>query len=223
MSSHRDRILKQVKAAVAVPSRLPEAPKNTDARVTAGLRTVAVADLNAQFKKELELFTGECHIVKGERGLGNLLAKLLKEGKISSLALDGHPLVERIGSRMARVSPKLKIVDSIKLDLASRRKTVAAAAAGLVMADYGIADTGTLVRLYQPEVSNMTNILPLTIFAILPANRILPNIFKLFKTLNKKQAENMLMITGPSRTADIEKILILGAHGPKRLVVFIIT
>ena len=39
---------------------------------------------------------------------------------------------------------------------------------------------------------------------------------------NPEQRGEIALITGPSRTADIEKILVLGVHGPRRLIVFII-
>ncbi|MBQ8285141.1 MAG: LUD domain-containing protein, partial [Thermoguttaceae bacterium] len=42
------------------------------------------------------------------------------------------------------------------------------------------------------------------------------------KMRNPEQRGEIALITGPSRTADIEKILVLGVHGPRRLIVFII-
>jgi len=43
--------------------------------------------------------------------------------------------------------------------------------------------------------------------------------FELFKHINPDKAKNMVFMAGPSRTADIEKVLVLGTHGPRRLIV----
>jgi L-lactate dehydrogenase complex protein LldG len=52
----------------------------------------------------------------------------------------------------------------------------------------------------------------------------LPDLSAAFALLQEKYAENyptmISFITGPSRTGDIERILVLGAHGPKRLTIF---
>jgi len=91
-----------------------------------------------------------------------------------------------------------------------------------VTADFGIADTGTLVLHYDAARSGWAHVLPETIYTLLPAGRLLPHLQALVDRPDAGESRNMVMITGPSRTADIEKILILGAHGPKRLVVMII-
>jgi len=53
--------------------------------------------------------------------------------------------------------------------------------------------------------------------------QLIPDLPTAFALLKKKYAENypsmISLVTGPSRTGDIERILVLGAHGPKKLTV----
>jgi len=70
--------------------------------------------------------------------------------------------------------------------------------------------------------STLPHFLPDVIIAFVYKDQLLANHFELFDKIDPDAAKNMTLITGPSRTADIEKILILGAHGPRRLVVIFI-
>ena len=60
--------------------------------------------------------------------------------------------------------------------------------------------------------------------AILPRERILTGLEELFTILPRpaEQTSSMVLITGPSRTADIEKTLVVGVHGPKEVYLFLI-
>lgn len=225
MSSSRDAILNKVKSAVKQVSHNPESPANIEQNLVQGLKAATPTDqtgLVEQFKKEIEKVSGECHIVASQKMMLPLLADMLREMDCSKLALDSHPLSRQVGHLLQQTMPQLELVDAMTLDYQTRRAQVAKDPAGLVVADYGLADSGTLVALYDKQYSNMAHFLPSTIFTILPAGNLIPNLFDLFANMNQEKAKNMVLITGPSRTADIEKIIILGAHGPKRLVVFIL-
>jgi len=92
----------------------------------------------------------------------------------------------------------------------------------VVDVDYAIADSATLVVSFDKINSTLPLFLPDCVIALVRKEQLIANHFELFKKIKTDWAKNMLLITGPSRTADIEKILILGAHGPRRLVVIFI-
>lgn len=94
---------------------------------------------------------------------------------------------------------------------------------GITSADYALADTGTLVLLASPEEARMISLLPPAHIAVVPQNRILTGLDELFTLLPNpaEQTSSMVLITGPSRTADIEQILVRGVHGPGLLTVLI--
>jgi L-lactate dehydrogenase complex protein LldG len=103
------------------------------------------------------------------------------------------------------------------------RELCATADVGITSADYALADTGTLVLLSRPEEARMISLLPPAHIAVLPRNRILGTLDELFMLLPDPAAatSSMVLITGASRSADIELILVRGAHGPGQVTVVI--
>jgi L-lactate utilization protein LutC len=103
------------------------------------------------------------------------------------------------------------------------RQLCAAADIGITSADYALADTGTLVLLSSPQEARMISLLPPAHIAVVPRARILTGLDELFSLLpNPAEASSsMVLITGPSRTADIEQILVRGVHGPGVLSVVV--
>jgi L-lactate dehydrogenase complex protein LldG len=100
------------------------------------------------------------------------------------------------------------------------REAAAQAEVGLTEADYALADTGTLVVLARPGQPRLASLLPPVHVALLDAARILPHLDALLAELEADRTRLtscLTLITGPSRTADIEKKIVLGAHGPKEL------
>lgn len=95
---------------------------------------------------------------------------------------------------------------------------------GISSADYGLADTGTLVMLSSHQEPRMISLLPPLHIAIVPENRIIGNLDELLTVLPApaEQTSSMVLITGPSRTGDIEQILVRGVHGPGELHVVVI-
>jgi L-lactate dehydrogenase complex protein LldG len=89
---------------------------------------------------------------------------------------------------------------------------------GIVVADYAIADTGTVVTLSAPERGRSVSLLPTAFLAIIRAETIKTRMGEVMAALHK-QFGNQLpagvhFITGPSRSADIENDLTIGVHGP---------
>ncbi|MCP4672819.1 MAG: lactate utilization protein [Desulfobacula sp.] len=88
----------------------------------------------------------------------------------------------------------------------------------LTWADYGIADTGTLMLASDSEEIRIATMLASIHIAMLPTSKIRPSTAGIEKELNdilkKDKPSYTAFITGPSRTADIERVLAIGVHGP---------
>lgn len=88
-----------------------------------------------------------------------------------------------------------------------------------------IAETGTLAMVSGPETPASMTLLPETHIALVPASRICPYMEDVFVRLRGERGtmpRALNFISGPSRTADIEQTLVLGAHGPYRVHLIIL-
>ena len=89
----------------------------------------------------------------------------------------------------------------------------------------GIAETGTIMLPSAPDRPTTLNLLPETEVVILETSRIVgayEEAFDLLRTELGAMPRNVMLVTGPSRSADIEQTLELGAHGPRRLHVVLL-
>lgn len=87
-----------------------------------------------------------------------------------------------------------------------------------------IAQTGSVLVTGRSSGGRALSVLPPHHVVLARREQLLPDLSAAFALLQEKYADNyptmMSFITGPSRTGDIERILVLGAHGPKRLTIF---
>jgi L-lactate dehydrogenase complex protein LldG len=90
-------------------------------------------------------------------------------------------------------------------------------------ADYGIAETGTLVFFSGPNSASSWHFRPGREFVLLSRVCILPRLEDIIALLSaeRRMPATLNLVTGPSRTADIEQTIELGAHGPRALHVLI--
>ena len=104
------------------------------------------------------------------------------------------------------------------------RAACASADFGITSADYALADTGSLVMLASPREARLISLLPPAHIAVVPRGVILSGLDELLTVLPDpaRQTSSMVLITGPSRTADIEQILVRGVHGPGNLTVLVV-
>ncbi len=87
-----------------------------------------------------------------------------------------------------------------------------------------VAETGTLMLPSAPERPTTLNLLPDTAVVVLRTTRVVGAYEEAWDLLRAHGAmpRNVMLVTGPSRSADIEQTLELGAHGPRRLHVLLI-
>jgi L-lactate dehydrogenase complex protein LldG len=115
-------------------------------------------------------------------------------------------------------------VESGITDRERLRALCSTAACGITACDYALADTGTLVMLSSPQEARMISLLPPMHIAIVQRERLLTGLDELLNLLPHpaELTSSMVLITGPSRTADIEQILVRGVHGPGEIHVVVV-
>ena len=99
-------------------------------------------------------------------------------------------------------------------------------AVGVTGAFCAIAETGTLMMLSGPDTPASTSLLPETHIAVLDPSRIVATMedaWDLLRKEHKQPPRAINFISGPSRTADIEQTVTLGAHGPYRVLLILIS
>lgn len=99
-----------------------------------------------------------------------------------------------------------------------------ACAAGITECDALVAQTGSVLVTNRSAGGRALSVLPPHHVVIARREQLLRDLPAAFELLKKKYSANypsmISFITGPSRTGDIERILVLGAHGPKKLTIF---
>ncbi len=96
----------------------------------------------------------------------------------------------------------------------------AALRAGLTGASAAIAETGTLVLAAGVGKPLTASLLPNLHIAVIPESAVANTLTEALTRPEISQASSVTLVSGPSRTADIEQTLTLGVHGPEEVVVF---
>jgi L-lactate dehydrogenase complex protein LldG len=99
---------------------------------------------------------------------------------------------------------------------------------GLTAADYAIAETGTIVLSSDEANALLVSLLPPVHIAVLRSSQIAASLDEVISKLSRERisrvnpSRSVTLITGPSRTSDVELVLSIGVHGPKELHVIIL-
>ena len=93
--------------------------------------------------------------------------------------------------------------------------------AGVSRAAYGIAATGSVVVASSPDEPRSRHLLPEVHVSLLHHDAVVPDLAALFAAFAGNLPSALAIVTGPSRSADIEQRLVVGVHGPREVHVVI--
>jgi len=102
------------------------------------------------------------------------------------------------------------------------RDLAALAKVGISQMDWALANTGTLVQSADAVDTRLVSTLPPLHIALVSTAALLPDLPALLARVDPRKSAYLSFITGPSRTADIERVLTIGVHGPERLIVVMV-
>lgn len=143
------------------------------------------------------------------------IAQILTEIKAQKIIRWNHPLFEAM-----ELDKKLEDIKTIIWDKRNNSHLLAETAnadCGIVVADYAIAHTGTIVVTSAPTQGRSVSLLPNVLVTIIPAKNIQTRMGEVFSKIQHRYTQlpaGIHFITGPSRSADIENDLTIGVHGP---------
>ena len=175
-----------------------------------GPQPPVIGDLLKNFKERCLKLSSDVLETNNRGDVPNLVARYLNEKNLPTQGVC-WPLLSALPWREAG------------LDIQSRPSN-SQDAVGVTGAFCAIAETGTLMTLSGKETPPSTSLLPETHVAILEPSRIVASMEDAWELVRKefKQPPRVVnFISGPSRTADIEMTVTMGAHGPYRVLVII--
>lgn len=173
-------------------------------------------DLAARFEESLIAAKGEVRRADNLESAWKEVDAILREiGAQAVVANDEPPFsAELLTERWPEC--EWHVVGQTAGDL---REFCARADVGLSSAEVALAETGSIVVESGPGKSRLATLLPPIHIALVPVSRLTPDIFTWTANRSGKMPANTTIISGPSKSADIEFILTLGVHGPKRMIV----
>ena len=239
--SDRDEFLDRVRDALGRRRGAPEAPDGTGTAFFDSPETVA--SRAAEVERRARENAGPMMEALRESGrtagwkvvdaatpseAGEYVRSLAIEQEARSLIHSAHPVIPRLGLETALsglgIGLSLMAVDEDDQTPAAEqrlrfRKRGTEADIGVTGVDYVVADTGTGVLLPRRGVSRLVSLLPPVYVAVVLRGQVVPDLDSLMALMRRSSQAGELgsyvsLVTGPSRSADIEYTIVTGVHGP---------
>lgn len=208
----KDSVLDRVRTALGRNTgQAPQQPPAVELRVT----EMTLAERVAAFRAALEALAGTVAVARDCEEARRMVSERIAG---SWAVASNSRFLDRCG---------IDGVEGVRRgfsDGASLKAACAEAPFGITSADYALADTGTLVMMASAEEQRLISLLPPVHIALVPVDRLLSGLDDLFtrEARPNDRTSSMVLITGPSRTADIEQILVRGVHGPGKIEVILV-
>jgi L-lactate dehydrogenase complex protein LldG len=211
-------IRRALKRAAGQPPLYEAAPVSSAEPLAAPMLRIPRSDRNVYadlFGQKLENLGGKVFRVPNAAGVIPVISELLAQ---KSAVASNAPFLRKCGIT------GLPQVHAAFTDREELKAACAAADIGITSVDYALAATGSFVMISSHNEARLVSLLPPAHIAIFPRSRILANLDELLSIvpLPADQSSSMVLITGPSRTADIEQILVRGVHGPGEVYAVIV-
>ena len=192
---------------------------------------LAPEDYLAKFEAEWEKVAGVAYRVANMDELEAVFQKILVLAETHAVALSRNPLLAELG-----IADRLTALNKFVTSWAAARglhgtnslpdftKASFAAGAGITGVDFVLAESGTLVLSSATEGVQVASLAPPIHIALYRRNQLVGSLDEVLAKLpisnsqdHSTAGRSVVFVTGTSRTADIEQILIRGVHGPREV------
>ncbi|PWV71829.1 lactate utilization protein C [Halomonas sp. A11-A] len=214
--SARDAILKRLRERTDGPLSAPESDFSVVTQ-----RGWSLDERLDRFERCITSVHGE--VVHTDRASWTeALARVLADKGIRRLALGREHLVA-VEARQALADAEVELVDVDRDIEGWQREQFERVDAGLTSTRGAIAETGSLWLWPTPDEPRLISLVPPIHVAVLDADTVEDTFFDVVERHGwaSGMPTNALLISGPSKTADIEQTLAYGVHGPRELVVIV--
>jgi len=236
MSTSRAEILRNIRLALAKPALAHhDGHHETTGDMARLFRSASAKDrLVEKFQTEFELVSGEFFRASSKEDAVRSLCELIQSAGVRTVAISDHEICERVQLKEALQAalPEIEVIkESIDSESSYERRhlksTLSYFQLSVTGAEFLIAESGTIVVIAGTQASRQISLLPEIHVVLASPQQIYPNLSEAFQVIQKDGRSHpssaITLITGPSRTADIEKVLIKGVHGPTRIVTIMLS
>ena len=175
-------------------------------------------DLAERFAASLTAGAGEVHRAASLAEALEILGQLLAELPARQVAVNAEPPLEGVDLTARWPNVDWHVTGQSSGDL---RAFCAAADAGITGVNAALAETGTIVVSSGSGRSRLVALLPPVHIAMVPTSSLTADLFTWTAARGSAMPASITLISGPSKTADIEQVMAIGVHGPKRLIVIL--
>ncbi|RPI81854.1 MAG: hypothetical protein EHM42_10095, partial [Planctomycetaceae bacterium] len=204
----RNEFLENVRRAAALGRAhrvtLNPAATHTQSYVGAG------ADPVATLLAEWQAVGGQGSRVSGDAAARDYISRFIAEHRCTRVLRWAHPLLERLNLDAvcgAAAAVVLGWNDLARQESQDRWPSAFSADLGITSVDWAVAETGSLALCARPDQGRVVSLLPPRYLAIVEPSQIVPDLFDLFERLEQIKTDlpsNIVLVTGPSKTGDIE-------------------
>ena len=221
----REAFLTRVKSAVTEGNRAGAAPPLPD-RAGVGYQGGG-PDLVERFCAELANAGGKAHLATDADSVVRTILGILQPLNARKLILSAGGLIDRLdlAKMLQAAGLEVKTLEEIQ---GSPREDFFGADAGITNVYRLIAETGSVVVAANPQEPRSVSLLPPVHIAVADRSQLLPDLFDLFDLFAPTASDTktlppscLTLITGPSKTGDIELRLVTGVHGPGEIHVIL--
>lgn len=140
-----------------------------------------------------------------------------------ALILHDHPLLRALPLHAQAAINRIPRHWTGNRDPEVRNRTLASSI-GVTVADWAIAESATIVQMTRPGRPRSTSLVPSIHIAVLLLSHLTANLAEAYALVRQEQdCDSWTLISGPSKTADIEAVMVHGAHGPKAMHLVVLT
>jgi len=220
--SSRDVMMARVRVAVSEGNRLGDIPTLPE-RGGVGYQG-AGENAVQRFCDELKAAGGQALVATVPDAACRIALDLLRSRDVRRAVLSRCELIERLDltSRLREAGIETHVTGDTVSD--SERDIFFGADAGISDVYRLVAETGTVVMATSPQQSRSVSLLPPLHIAFAESSQLLPDLFDLFDLFSPvaEPPACLTLITGPSKTGDIELRLVTGVHGPGEIHVILV-
>jgi L-lactate dehydrogenase complex protein LldG len=228
--TERENILGRIREALTVAAPMPGTHDGEGKHAPAGTPPSAHASewlpaVGPTFDEQVALFRTNAIALKADFHFVNSreeLAKLL----LAMRDREGWKRVASHAGELADAACKTLDLPICKTEGGYNVNEMEACDAGITECDALVAQTGSVLVTSRTTGGRALSVLPPHHVVLARRDQLLRDLPAAFQLVKKKYGANypsmISFITGPSRTGDIERILVLGAHGPKKLTIFLL-